>query len=138
MRVSPYLYFDGRCDEAIAFYQRAVGAQVKVLLRFKDAPSDGPGPAMPPDGVMHAGLRIGDSDVFVSDGRCGKGTGAAPAFDGFGLSLTVPDAAAAERAFAALGDGGQVRMPLGKTFFSPCYGMVSDRFGVSWMVYAGQ
>jgi PhnB protein len=133
MLVQPYLFLDGRCEEAIEFYRKALGAEVEMLLRFKDSP-DTPPPGMVPPGsenkVMHSCLRIGDARVMVSDGRClGK-----PNFQGFSLSLTVPNAAEADRVFAALGDGGQVQMPLNKTFFSPRFGMVGDRFGVSWMV----
>jgi PhnB protein len=131
MQVQPYLFFDGRCDEAVEFYRKALGAEVTMLMRFKDSPDPGMCPAGAQDKVMHASLRIGDSTVLASDGRC-EGR---PSFEGFALSLTVPDDAAAERLFAALGDGGQVQMPLAKTFFASRFGMVADRFGVSWMVY---
>jgi PhnB protein len=131
MEIQPYLFFDGRSDEAIAFYQSALGAEVKMLMRFKQAPEPGMVHPGSEEKVMHARLDIGDATVLVSDGRClGQ-----PNFQGFGLSLTVPDAAEAERLFTALGDGGEVRMPLAKTFFSPSFGMVADRFGVTWMVY---
>jgi PhnB protein len=133
MLVQPYLFFDGRCEEAIEFYRRAVGAEVTMLMRFKDSPEPQP-PGMVPPGaenkVMHASFRIGDSTVMASDGRCmGR-----PAFQGVSLSLTVADDAEAERRFASLSEGGQVQMPLAKTFFSSRFGMVADRFGVSWMV----
>ena len=130
MQVQPYLFFEGRCDEAIAFYRGALGAEVTMLMRYKESPD--PGACRPgmEDKVMHAALRIGDAVVFVSDGHC---EGQAR-FEGFSLSLTVADEAEAERLFAALADGGQVRMPLGKTFFSPRFGMVTDRFGVLWMI----
>jgi PhnB protein len=133
MQVQPYLFFDGRCEEAVEFYQGALGAKVEMLMRFKDAP-EAPPPGMVPRGsehkVMHACLRIGEAAVMASDGRC-QGQ---PSFSGFSLSLTAPDAAEADRLFAALAEGGQVQMPLGKTFFAPRFGMVADRFGVSWMV----
>ena len=133
MRVEPYLFFEGRCEEAIEFYRKALGAEVTMLMRFKESPEP-PAPGMCPPGsqdkVLHANLRIGDTMVMVSDGRC-QGT---PGFQGFALSLAVPDDAAAERAFTALVEGGQVQMPLAKTFFSSRFGMVADRFGVSWMV----
>jgi PhnB protein len=131
MLVEPYLFFDGKCEEALEFYRRAVGAEVTALLRWKDSPD--PQMAMPgaADKVMHARLRIGDTMVMASDGRCqGK-----PEFQGFALSLTAADIAEADRLFAALGDGGEVQMPLSETFFSPRFGMVADRFGVSWMIY---
>jgi PhnB protein len=133
MQIQPYLFFDGRCEEAIEFYRDAVGAEVTMLMRFKENPEATAG-CMPPgaeDKVMHASLRIGDATVLASDGRC---TGQ-PSFQGFALSLTASDADEAERMFAALGNGGQVQMPMAKTFFSPRFGMVADRFGVSWMVY---
>jgi PhnB protein len=134
MVVQPYLFFEGRAEEAIEFYRSAVGAEVGMLMRYKDSPEPAK-PGMVPPGaenkVMHANFRIGDTEVMASDGNCtGK-----PNFQGFSLSLTVPDAAAAEKAFAALGKGGKVQMPLAKTFFSPAFGMVADRFGVSWMVF---
>ena len=131
MLVEPYLFFDGKCEEALEFYRRTIGAEVTALLRWKDSPD--PQMAMPgaADKVMHARLRIGDTMVMASDGRCqGK-----PEFQGFALSLTAADVAEADRLFAALGDGGQVQMPLSETFFSPRFGMVADRFGVSWMIY---
>jgi len=133
MLVQPYLFLDGRCEEAIEFYRKALGAEVEMLMRFKDCPEPAL-PGMVPSGsenkVMHSCLRIGETRVMASDGHClGK-----PNFQGFSLSLTVPNAAEADRVFATLGNGGQVQMPLNKTFFSPRFGMVADRFGVSWMV----
>jgi PhnB protein len=135
MQVQPYLQFDGRCDEALDFYRRALGAEIDMLMRFKDHPQ-GAQPGMVPPGaeekVMHASLRIGDTVVLASDGRCqGK-----PSFQGFALALPVTSDAEAERIFAALGDGGRVQMPMAKTFFASRFGMVADRFGVSWMVLA--
>ncbi|HSO07431.1 MAG TPA: VOC family protein [Pelomicrobium sp.] len=133
MLIQPYLFFDGRCEEALDYYRRAVGAEVETLMRYRESP-DPPPPGMVPPGsgdkIMHASLRIGDTVVMASDG-CNAGQ---PSFHGFSLSLTVADEAEADRAFAALGDGGQVQMPLGKTFFSPRFGMLTDRFGVGWMV----
>ncbi|MFH0350451.1 MAG: VOC family protein [Chromatiales bacterium] len=133
MLVQPYLFFDGRCEDAIEFYRKALDAEVEMLMRFKDSPEP-PQPGMVPPGsenkVMHASFRIGDTSVMASDGYCtGK-----PSFQGFTLSLTVGDEAEAERYFNVLADGGKVNMPLAKTFFSPSFGMVADRFGVSWMV----
>jgi PhnB protein len=132
MHIQAYLFFAGRCEEAIEFYRSALGAEVLMLMRFKDNPEPMACP-LPPgteDKVMHACLRIGESTVMASDGRC-EGH---PSFQGFSLSLSAADEAEADRLFAALGDGGQVQMPLTKTFFSPRFGMVADRFGVSWMV----
>jgi len=128
--IEPYLFFDGRCEEALEFYRKALGAEVEMLMRFKENPE----PAMNPPGstekIMHASFRIGKARVMASDGNCaGKAS-----FQGFSLSLSVANAAEADRYFAALAEGGQVQMPLAKTFFSPRFGMVADRFGVSWMV----
>lgn len=134
MNVQPYLFFDGRCDEALEFYKKALGAEVLMLMRFKDNPEPQGGPPnMQPDKVMHARLRIGDTTVFAGDGQC-RGDGMSH-FDGFGLSLTVASEAEADRMFNGLLDGGKVMMPLGKTFFSPRFGMVADKFGIMWMVY---
>lgn len=131
--VEPYLFFDGRCEEAIEFYRHALGARVEMLLRFKDSPEPPQPGCLAPGSenkVMHASLIIGNSQVMASDGHCaGK-----PDFKGFALSLTAPTEADADRWFAALAEGGQVQIPLGKTFFSPRFGMVADRFGVFWMV----
>jgi len=129
--IQPYLFFEGRCAEAIEFYRTALHAEVQTLMRFRD----GPGPAQYPPGqedkIMYANLRIGGDTVLVADGRC-----EAPArFQGFALSLTVASVAEADQFFGALADGGQIQMPLAQTFFSPRFGMVVDRFGVSWMVY---
>jgi PhnB protein len=131
MQIQPYLFFDGRCDEAIAFYRKAVGAEPGMLMRFKDNPDPAMRPDIAGDKVMHAQIRIGDATVLMSDGR----REGQPGFESFGLSLLVKDEAEAGRMFKALADGGTVRMPLGKTFFSPAFGMVADRFGVLWLVY---
>jgi PhnB protein len=132
MQVQPYLFFDGRAEEAIEFYRKALGAKVEMLMRFKDNPQPQPG-TVPPGAdnkVMHASFTIGDTKVMASDGRCtGK-----PSFEGFALSVDAADEAEAKRKFAALSEGGKVQMPLSKTFYSPAFGMVADRFGVSWMV----
>jgi PhnB protein len=134
MQLQPYLFFDGRCEEAIEFYRQALGAEVTMLMRFTDSPEP-PQPGMVPTGsenkVMHASVRIGNTTVLMSDGEC---QGQAK-FQGFSLSLTVKSDAEAERFFAALSEGGQVQMPLTKTFFSSRFGMVADRLGVSWMVH---
>ena len=133
MPLQPYLFFDGRCDEALDFYKKAVGAKVDMLMRFKDAPDQSmiaPGSA---DKVMHAAVHIGDSQVLMSDGRCQGKTN----FQGFGLAVSVKDEAEADKTFGALSDGGQVTIPMAKTFFSPRFGMVTDKFGVLWMVMVG-
>ena len=133
MQVQPYLFFNGRSEEAVEFYRSALGAEVIMLMRFKDSPEPQPPGAVPAGAenkVMHVSFRIGDTTVMASDGQCqGK-----PNFQGFALSLTAADTAEAERLFNALAASGQVQMPLTQTFFSPCFGMVADRFGVSWMI----
>ena len=131
MHLQPYLFFDGHCDAAIAFYEQALGAKVQMLLRFGQNPDlENCAGTVPNDKVMHAAVEIGDAVVFMSDGQC-TGT---PKFDGFTLSLTMSDIAAADKTYGALLEGGETIMPLGETFFSPRFGMVKDRFGVHWMV----
>jgi PhnB protein len=130
MQIQPYLFFDGRCDEAIEFYRRTLGAEVAMIMRFKDCPDQGMITPGTENKVMHASLHIGDTVVLVSDGKC---TGQM-AFQGFALTITASDDAEARRLFSALGDGGQVQMPLGKTFFASSFGMLADRFGMTWMV----
>lgn len=134
--IQPYLFFGGRCEEALEFYKRALGAQVEMLVRFKDSPEPHPPGTVPPgyeDKVMHTSFKVGDAVVMASDG-CGE----QPKFDGFSLSLTVKSEAEAERAFAGLAEGGKVGMPLGKTFWSPKFGMLTDKFGVGWMIGVAQ
>jgi PhnB protein len=131
--IEPYLFFEGRCEEAIEFYKRTLGAEVNMLMRFKDSPEPPP-PGCVPAGsenkVMHASLRIGGKSVMMADGRCSGKLN----FDGFALSLSFATEAEADKKFTALADGGQVMMPLGKTFFATRFGMLNDRFGVHWMV----
>lgn len=133
MQVQPYLDFGGRCEEAIEFYKKALGAKVDMLMRYKDSPEpQQPGHNVPGDKVMHASFHIGDTQVMASDGHnTGK-----PSFQGFSLSIVVPDEAKAKQCFSALAEGGKVQQPLTKTFFSPSFGMLADRFGVGWMVMA--
>ena len=133
-QVQPYLFFDGNCEEAVKFYQRALGAEVTMLMHYKDSPEPQNAEMCTPmsaDKVMHANFRIGSTNILASDGP----SHGAPSFKGFSLSLTVTDQSQAKKFFAALSDGGQIQMPLDKTFFSPLFGMVADRFGVCWMVY---
>jgi PhnB protein len=130
--VQPYLMFNGRCEEALRFYENALGAKTMMTVPFKNSPVP-PQQDMPPgyeEKIMHAELRIGDSTINMSDGMC---NGSA-AFEGFSLSLIYATEAEADHAFNGLAQGGQIRMPLGQTFFSPRFGMLADRFGVSWMV----
>ena len=133
MQVQPYLYFDGRTEEAVEFYRKTLGAEVTMLVRFKESPVP-PDPGMVPanagDKVMHMSFRIGETTLLASDGRCGGQA----RFQGISLSITAPNDAEAERLFASLGQGGQVQMPMAQTFFSSRFGMVADRFGVSWMI----
>jgi PhnB protein len=128
--VQPYLFFGGRCEEALEFYRSAIGAEVQRLMRFKESPEPHGLPDCFDDKIMHASVRIGKTTLMVSDGQCEGDQN----FDGFSLSMTVPNVAEAERVFAALAGGGLVVTPLEKTFWSPKFGMLQDRFGVSWMV----
>ena len=136
MKVQPYLCFEGRCEEALDFYRRAIGAEVNRVLRFSESPVEC-APGMVPPGsehkIMHASFQVGETEIMASDGRCGG----QPTFQGISLTIAAPTEAEVERLFNALADGGQIRMPLGKTFFSASFGMVTDRFGVSWMVLVG-
>lgn len=130
--VQPYLFFDGKCEEAIEFYKKALGAEVSMLMRFKDSPEPTKTGCAPPDTnkVMHAQFQIGNTVILASDGLASGN----PKFEGFALALTVPTEAEADKAFNALANGGKVEQPLAKTFFSAKFGMVVDKFGVFWMV----
>jgi len=131
--VQPYLFFNGKCEEAIEFYRKALGAEVEMMMRFKESPEP-PKPGMVPPGfenkIMHASFRVGGTTLMASDG-CSTDK---PNFQGFSLSLSVATETEADRAFAALANGGKVTMPLAKTFWSPRFGMLEDRFGVGWMI----
>lgn len=131
--IQPYLFFGGRCEEALEFYRSALGAEIEMLMRFSDSPQPhqpGMVPARYENKVMHAMFRVGGNVLMASDGRCDGAT----SFDGFSLAINVPTEPDADRVFAALSDGGKVQMPLAKTFWSPKFGMVTDRFGLGWMV----
>jgi len=134
MNVQPYLFFEGRCDEAIEFYKKSLGAKVDMLMRFKEAPDQSMVTPESKEKVMHAAVHVGDTQILMSDSRCGGNAN----FNGFSLAVSAAGDADAERMFNALADGGQVRMPLGKTFFSSKFGMVADKFGVGWMVLVAQ
>lgn len=130
MQVSPYLFFDGKCEEALEFYQRILGAKVLMMMRFKENPHpehNAPGSA---EKIMHAAFQIGQTTVMASDGHCKD----LPKFDGFSLSIDCASDAEAKRLFDGLSAGGQVTMPLGPTFFAHSFGMVADKFGVGWML----
>lgn len=132
MAIEPYLFFNGRCEEAIEFYKKTLGAETLMIMRYKESPEPPP-PGMVPAGwdekIMHSSLRIGNANLMASDG-CSEGG----KFEGFSLSLSVANESEARKKFDALAQGGQVQMPLGKTFWSPCFGMVTDRFGIGWMI----
>jgi PhnB protein len=132
MQVQPYLFFEGRCEEALAFYSKALGAKVEMQMKYSECPEP-PHPGMPAGfekKIMHSAFKIGNTTVMGSDGMCSG----QPGFKGFSLALDAKDEAEAKRLFSALGEGGQVQQPLTKTFFSPAFGMVTDKFGVGWMV----
>jgi len=133
MQVQPYLFFDGRCEEALQYYSKHLGAKVEMLMRNRESPEPPPpGMNAPGEKIMHAAFRIGDTQILASDGM----SGGKPKFEGFSLAITARDDADAKRIFNALADGGQVRMPLTKTFFASSFGMLADRFGIGWMVLA--
>ncbi|HXF53742.1 MAG TPA: SRPBCC domain-containing protein [Hyphomicrobiaceae bacterium] len=134
--LTPYLFFDGRCEEALEFYRKALGAEIGMMMRFRESPDPPPPDKVSPGSenkIMHAAFRIGGATVMASDGFSGGN----PRFEGFSLSISAENRADAKRKFDALAEGGKVQMPLGETFFAECFGMVSDRFGVSWMILAG-
>ena len=128
--IEPYLFFEGRCEEAVEFYKKAVGAEVIMMVRFKDAPDPNASAGVPGDKIMHVSLRIGGSNVMASDGRCDEPM----KFQGFALSLAVNTETEVDKCFNALAQGGQVIMPLSKTFWSPRFGMLTDKFGIMWMI----
>lgn len=131
-RIEPYLIFAGRCEEALEFYRNKLGAEIEMMMRFDESPEPLPAGAVAPGNetkIMHASLRIGGARVMASDGNP-EGT----SFQGFSLSLSVPSENEANKTFVTLADGGSIDMPLTKTFWSPLFGMVTDRFGVSWMI----
>jgi PhnB protein len=134
--IQPYLFFSGRCQEALEFYQTALGAKVEMMMRYSDSPEPMPPGRLPPgyeDKIMHASFKVGQSTLMASDG-CGE----EGEFNRFSLSVSVPTEAEADRTFAALSEGGEVTLPLGKTFWSPKFGMLTDKFGVGWMVSVEQ
>ena len=131
--VQPYLFFNGHCEQAVEFYRRSLGAEVEMMMRYKESPEPPP-PGMVPPGfenkIMHTSFRVGETTLMASDGCSAEKAN----FQGFSLSLSLANEAEADRVFGALADGGQVRMPLTKTFWSSRFGMVEDRFGVGWMI----
>lgn len=133
MEIQPYLFFEGRCEEAIEFYRTALGAEVLMKMRYEESPEPAPEGRLPPGSekkIMHSCLEISGAKIMASDGGCSG----EPKFGSVALSITVPDAATADRFFEGLVEGGRVEMPLGETFWSPRFGMVVDRFGVTWMI----
>ena len=134
MNVQPYVYFDGKCEEALDFYKGAIGAKVDMMMRFKEAPPEQQAQMSPgsKDKVMHAAFKVGDTQILASDGQCGG----KPNFQGFSLTINAANDAEADKLFAALGKGGKVTMPMSETFFASRFGMVADKFGVNWMVLA--
>ncbi|HEU5176032.1 MAG TPA: VOC family protein [Burkholderiales bacterium] len=133
MQIQPYLFFEGRTEEALEFYKSKLGAQVEFMMRYKENPDPKYNPPDSGEKVMHSCFRVGDTQVMASDGNCsGK-----PSFQGFSLTFNAADEADAKRRFNALAEGGQVNLPLSETFFAKSFGMVADRFGLNWMVMAG-
>ena len=135
MHIEPYLFFEGRTEEALNFYQKALGAKVEMMMRNKESPEPSPpGMNAPGEKILHASFTVAGGRVMASDGYCsGK-----PKFQGFSLSIAASDEADAKKKFDALAEGGQVKMPLTRTFFSPAFGMLDDKFGVTWMVVVPQ
>ena len=130
MHVLPYLFFNGRCEEALAFYSKTIGAKAEGMMRFSQNPDQSTTTPANKDKVMHAQFKLGDSMIFVSDGMATGKTN----FDGFSLAIAADSEADAKQMFGALGEGGAVTVPLSETFFAKSFGMLKDRFGVSWML----
>ncbi|HEV8390332.1 MAG TPA: VOC family protein [Dongiaceae bacterium] len=134
MKVQPYVFFDGKCDDALEFYKRALGAKVNMLMRFSEAPDQSQIKPESKNKVMHCSFQVGETEILASDGRCmGQ-----PSFQGFALTINATNDAEAKRIFIAISEGGQVQMPLEKTFFASSFGMAADKFGVGWMVIAAK
>ncbi len=135
MTVAPYLFFEGNCEKALEFYRTALGAEIGMVMRYDAAPKGGPEqpgcPAPPPDKIMHAEFKLRDTTIFASDG----GASGKPEFKGVALNILAKDPDDAKRLFDALAEGGKIMMPFGPTFFSPAFGMASDKFGMNWMIY---
>jgi len=130
MHVNPYVFFDGKCEEALDFYKSKLGAKVNVLMRYSENPNPAHNPPGSDEKVMHSEFQVGDSKIMASDGLChGK-----PSFQGFSLTIQCASDAEAQRLYTALGEGGQVQMPLGPTFFAHSFGMVADKYGIGWML----
>ena len=132
MKVQPYVFFDGKCDEALQFYQRALGAKVNALMRFSEAPDQSQIKPESKNKVMHSAFQIGETEILASDGYCLG----APAFQGFALTINAANSAEALKLFTGIAEGGKIQMPLEKTFFAASFGIAVDKFGVSWMVIA--
>jgi PhnB protein len=132
MVVQSYLFFEGRCEEALEFYKKAVGAEVTALMRNSDSPDQSETPPGMENKVLHCNFTVGETQLMASDGMC-SGT---PKFQGVSLAITVSDVSQAERMFTALAEGGLVQLAMHETFFAERFGMVADKFGVSWMIMA--
>lgn len=130
MKIEPYLMFNGRCEEAISFYQTVLGAEVAFLMRFDEAPDKECCPPGAEKKVMHATIMVAGNALMMSDGCCDD----KPAFQGISLSISVDDIEQGRTLFEQLSEGGLIEMPYAATFWSPGFGVVRDRFGVSWMV----
>jgi len=130
--IHPYLFFGGRCEEAMTFYKKALGLEVRMMMRFNQSPDPIPPSMLQPgfeNKIMHADVSIQGIPLMMSDGSNDKSK-----FDGFRLAISFSTEAEARKVFAALADEGSVMMPLSKTFWSPCFGMLTDKFGLGWMV----
>jgi len=134
--IEPYLFFDGNCEEAVEFYCEKLGAKVEMMMRYSECPDELP-PEMSGEEnavkIMHVSFTIGGNRIMASDGGCGPDSGP-PRFGGISLSIGLDDESEAKRLFDQLAEGGKVEMPLGKTFWSPCFGTLTDKFGLDWMI----
>lgn len=134
MNINPYLFFDGNCREAFEFYAKHLGAEIKAMLTTADTPMGEQVPAMQQGQIMHACIVIGDNLLMASDTNCGPNTTAYEKPRSFRVSLNVDTVEEAERIYQALAEGGNTDMPIEKTFFAERFGMLTDRFGIPWMI----
>ncbi|MFM0321344.1 VOC family protein [Caballeronia glebae] len=131
MQLDTYIFYHGDCAAALELYQAAFGAQIATLLRFRDAPDGGNAPPDWADKIMHGVFFVGDRAIMVSDGQHGQPH---KSYSGFTMSITADDAQSGERAFNLLAEGGSVLTPWQSTFWTQGFGMLTDRFGVPWLI----
>jgi PhnB protein len=134
MTPHPYLLFDGRCAEAFRFYAECLGGEVVMAMTYGGSPLAGMAPADWGDKILHATLRLGDQTLGGADPPPDRYHPPA----GFAVTFDIDAPAEADRVFAALAAGGRIEVPIGETFWAARFGMLTDRFGIPWMINCGQ